>query len=308
MGRTRSGPVVNDPGFGFGFAVSLLLVMSLLLAARTAPQLNDILVSLFVLTALVHVWFSTYLGGPFGALRIATWAALIAFCTASTAVVFLATLIVFPPSAPSGFLSDASVALRSPGGLPGWPVVLGMGLLVADLVAMYGPRWWRASVKLAAVIVAVWAVALLPYALDFPEVGAIEPPPPTAVLPKAASILPEWYLLPVYEVLRVLPTKSGGLAAAVVSLLLPLSLPWLRTDLLRARLPAVWLTACLGLVVGWTSLASLAAEPIDGACRRMAGIGLTLWLVAFFTVLPPVLHRAIRQRDAAQSASAALSA
>ena len=71
-----------------------------------------------------------------------------------------------------------------------------------------------------------------------------------------SHIVPEWYFLPFYAILRAIPSKLGGVIAMFGSIVVLAFLPWLDTSRVRsARLPAAcsrfwfWLfvVACIGL-------------------------------------------------------------
>lgn len=49
------------------------------------------------------------------------------------------------------------------------------------------------------------------------------------------SIVPEWYFLPFYAILRAIPDKMGGVIAMFSSLLILLPLPYLTTLNLRSN-------------------------------------------------------------------------
>jgi ubiquinol-cytochrome c reductase cytochrome b subunit len=48
------------------------------------------------------------------------------------------------------------------------------------------------------------------------------------------SIVPEWYLLPFYAILRAIPDKLGGVIAMLGSLLILLVLPFVHTNKIRS--------------------------------------------------------------------------
>jgi quinol-cytochrome oxidoreductase complex cytochrome b subunit len=45
-----------------------------------------------------------------------------------------------------------------------------------------------------------------------------------------AHIVPEWYFLPFYAILRAIPSKLGGVIAMFGSILILFVLPWLDTS------------------------------------------------------------------------------
>lgn len=57
---------------------------------------------------------------------------------------------------------------------------------------------------------------------------------PANPLVTPASIVPEWYLLPFYAILRAVPAKLGGVLAMLGALLILLVLPWVHTARIRS--------------------------------------------------------------------------
>ncbi|MCY4034251.1 MAG: cytochrome b N-terminal domain-containing protein [Hyphomicrobiales bacterium] len=104
-----------------------------------------------------------------------------------------------------------------------------------------------------------------------------------------AHIVPEWYLLPFYAILRAIPSKLGGVIVMFGALGVLLLLPWLDTSKIRsARFRPlyrpfffVFLLVCLGL--GW-----LGAQPAEGGYVIAARL-LTFYYFAHFFVVLPVL-------------------
>ena len=114
-----------------------------------------------------------------------------------------------------------------------------------------------------------------------------------------AHIVPEWYLLPFYAILRAVPDKLGGVILMFGAIGVLFILPWLDTSRVRSmryRPVAKWffaffVVACLGL--GWAG-----AELPDNKVPVLGAIGvdflllgrvLTLYYFAYFLVILPVL-------------------
>ncbi|WP_108660742.1 cytochrome b [Acuticoccus kandeliae] len=104
-----------------------------------------------------------------------------------------------------------------------------------------------------------------------------------------AHIVPEWYLLPFYAMLRAIPSKLGGVVVMFSSLLILFLVPWLDTSRVRSAKYRpmfkiafwIWVVACIGL--GW-----LGAQPAEGLYVLLARIG-TFYYFLFFLVLMPVI-------------------
>ncbi|WBQ12161.1 cytochrome b/b6 [Hyphomonadaceae bacterium BL14] len=114
-----------------------------------------------------------------------------------------------------------------------------------------------------------------------------------------AMIVPEWYLLPFYAILRAVPDKLGGVILMFAAIGVLFVLPWLDTSKVRSmryRPMARWffgffVVACLGL--GWagaelpdTKVPVLGAIGVD---FLLLGRVLTLYYFAYFLVILPVL-------------------
>ena len=114
-----------------------------------------------------------------------------------------------------------------------------------------------------------------------------------------ALIVPEWYLLPFYAILRAVPDKLMGVLLMFGSIAILFVLPWLDTSKVRSmryRPLAKWffgffVIACLGL--GWagaelpdTKVPFLGAIGVD---FLLLGRVLTVYYFAYFLVILPLL-------------------
>jgi ubiquinol-cytochrome c reductase cytochrome b/c1 subunit len=104
-------------------------------------------------------------------------------------------------------------------------------------------------------------------------------------------IVPEWYYLPFYAILRAIPNKLLGVIALGASIVILAFLPWLDTSPVRsAKYRPVyrqffWLffITCVGL--GW-----LGSKPPEGAYVLIARF-FTAYYFAYFLIILPVLGR-----------------
>jgi ubiquinol-cytochrome c reductase cytochrome b/c1 subunit len=111
-----------------------------------------------------------------------------------------------------------------------------------------------------------------------------------------AHIVPEWYYLPFYAILRSIPNKLAGVVAMFGAILVLAFLPWLdsaRTRSSKYRPLAkqffwIFVLVCLGL--GW-----LGAKPAEGIYVVLARI-LTFAYFAYFLIVLPILSRIERPR------------
>ena len=104
-------------------------------------------------------------------------------------------------------------------------------------------------------------------------------------------IVPEWYYLPFYAILRAIPNKLLGVVAMFGSILVLLFLPWLDSCKVRSSRyrPLAkrffWAFVVVCLLLGW-----LGAKPAEGIYTAMAQV-LTACYFAYFLVVLPVLAR-----------------
>ena len=136
----------------------------------------------------------------------------------------------------------------------------------------------------AFMIMFAWFVFFMPDYLGHAD-NYIEANP----LATPAHIVPEWYYLPFYAILRAIPSKLGGVIAMFGSILILLFIPWLDTSRVRsARYRPIfkWLLALFFISV--LALGYLGAKPPDGVYVVMARI-FTLYYFVFFIVLMPIV-------------------
>ena len=106
-----------------------------------------------------------------------------------------------------------------------------------------------------------------------------------------AHIVPEWYFLPFYAILRAIPDKLLGVLAMFGSIAILVFLPWLDTSKLRsgAYRPAFrlffWLFIANAIVLGW-----LGAKPPEGL-YVVASRLCTAYYFAYFIVILPLLGK-----------------
>jgi len=106
-----------------------------------------------------------------------------------------------------------------------------------------------------------------------------------------AHIVPEWYYLPFYAILRSIPSKLGGVIAMFSAILVLAFLPWLdsaKTRSLRYRPLAkqfFWIFVVVCLLLGW-----LGGKPAEGIYVTVGRI-LTFCYFAYFLIVLPVLSR-----------------
>lgn len=104
-------------------------------------------------------------------------------------------------------------------------------------------------------------------------------------------IVPEWYFLPFYAILRAVPDKLGGVVLMFGSLLILFVLPWLDTSKVRSgRYRPLFKKFFWGFVASGLLLGYLGAKPPEGIYVILARIA-TLYYFAYFLVILPLLGK-----------------
>ena len=102
-------------------------------------------------------------------------------------------------------------------------------------------------------------------------------------------IVPEWYFLPFYAILRSIPDKLGGVAAMIGAILILLLLPLINTSEIRSTKfrPIFgffyWFLVSDFLLLGW-----IGQQPVESPFIEI-GMGGTLFYFIFFLILIPVI-------------------
>ncbi len=116
-------------------------------------------------------------------------------------------------------------------------------------------------------------------------------------------IVPEWYFLPFYAILRAVPDKLLGVILLFGSVLILFVVPWLDTSKVRStRFRPIykwffWLFIVSVLVLGWCG--SQAAEGLPLLLSQI----FTLYYFAFFLVIMPLVGKFERPRPLPRSIS-----
>ena len=104
-------------------------------------------------------------------------------------------------------------------------------------------------------------------------------------------IVPEWYFLPFYAVLRSIPNKLFGVIALFAAVLLPAALPWLDTSKVKSgRYRPLFSRIFFAFVVVCIGLGYLGSQPPEVAFLFASRL-LTLCYFAYFLVVLPVLGK-----------------
>jgi quinol-cytochrome oxidoreductase complex cytochrome b subunit len=104
-----------------------------------------------------------------------------------------------------------------------------------------------------------------------------------------AHIVPEWYLLPYYAILRSIPNKLLGVSAMAASILVLFLVPWLDTSPVRsARFRPVFQVFFWILVMDCILLTDAGGQPPEGPWLSISRFGAAYCFLHFLVVLPLV--------------------
>ncbi|MDB5569891.1 MAG: cytochrome b [Hyphomicrobiales bacterium] len=104
-----------------------------------------------------------------------------------------------------------------------------------------------------------------------------------------SHIVPEWYFLPFYAILRAIPSKLGGVMAMFGSIAILAFLPWLDTSKVKsAAYRPVYRVFFWAFVLTCVGLGYLGAMPAEGGYVIASRI-LTFYYFAFFIMILPLL-------------------
>jgi len=102
-----------------------------------------------------------------------------------------------------------------------------------------------------------------------------------------AHIVPEWYFLPFYAILRSIPDKLGGVAAMVGAILILLALPVINTSEIRSSKfrPIFgflyWFIVSDFLILGW-----IGQKPVESPFIEIGMAGTVFYFMFFLVLLP----------------------
>ena len=114
---------------------------------------------------------------------------------------------------------------------------------------------------------------------------------PADPLVTPAHIVPEWYFLPFYAILRAIPDKLGGVLAMFGAIAVLFLLPWLDTSRVRSCVfRPIYKWFMLVLVVDVIVLGFCGANPPEGFWVPLARVA-TLYYFFHFIVLLPILGK-----------------
>jgi len=110
---------------------------------------------------------------------------------------------------------------------------------------------------------------------------------PANPLVTPAHIVPEWYFLPFYAILRAVPSKLGGVVLMFAAVAILFVVPWLDTSRVRsARFRPIykqffWIFVADCIVLGWVG-----ANPPEGMFILIGRIATVYYFLHFLVIMP----------------------
>ena len=107
-----------------------------------------------------------------------------------------------------------------------------------------------------------------------------------------AHIVPEWYLLPFYAILRSVPDKLMGVVAMLSAIFILAALPWLDTSKIRSAVfrplykQFYWILVADVLILGYVG-----AMPAEGLYLLVARVATAYYFIHFLMILPILGHK-----------------
>ncbi|MCC6735909.1 MAG: cytochrome b/b6 [Bauldia sp.] len=146
-----------------------------------------------------------------------------------------------------------------------------------------------------------WFVFVQPNYLGHPDNYV-----PADPLVTPSHIVPEWYFLPFYAILRAIPSKLGGVIAFGGAIVVLFFVPWLdRSKVRSARFRPVFKTFFWLLVACAVGLGYLGSQPAEGSYLTISRF-LTAYYFAFFLIVLPLLGKMEKTKPLPTSISEAV--
>lgn len=100
-------------------------------------------------------------------------------------------------------------------------------------------------------------------------------------------IVPEWYFLPFYAILRSIPHKAGGIIAMGAAIIVLLILPWINTSEIRSAQfrplyrKFYWLFIADCLILGW-----IGQNPVEYPFIEIGQVATAYYFIFFLIIIP----------------------
>ena len=129
-----------------------------------------------------------------------------------------------------------------------------------------------------------WFVFFAPDYMGHPD-NYIEANP----LATPPHIVPEWYFLPFYAILRAIPSKLGGVLCMIAAIVILAFVPWLDSSRVRScKYRPVYRWFLLLFVITCVALGYLGSKPAEGSYVMWARIFTAYYFAHFLIVMPIV--------------------
>ncbi len=117
-------------------------------------------------------------------------------------------------------------------------------------------------------------------------------------------IVPEWYFLPFYAILRSIPDKLGGVIAMFSAIIIWFLLPWLdRSKVKSSRYKPIFRALTLLLYIVFIGLGYIGSQAAEEPYITIGQI-LTTWYFLHFLILVPILSRWEKPKQVPESIDA----
>ncbi len=134
----------------------------------------------------------------------------------------------------------------------------------------------------------VFAVFFAVFVFFYPNVlGHPDNYIPANPMSTPAHIVPEWYFLPVYAILRSIPNKLGGVAAIGLVFASLFALPFINTSSIRSSTfrpiykKLYWLLVADCLLLGWIGM-----QPVEDPYVAVGQIASVFFFIYFLVIVP----------------------
>ena len=112
---------------------------------------------------------------------------------------------------------------------------------------------------------------------------------PADPLKTPAHIVPEWYFLPFYAILRAVPDKLGGVIAMISAILILFAIPWLDTSKVRsATFRPIYKKFFWILLIDVIILTWVGGKPAEGSFIIIGRIA-TIYYFSHFIIFMPII-------------------
>lgn len=118
------------------------------------------------------------------------------------------------------------------------------------------------------------------------------------------EIVPEWYFLPFYTILRSIPNKLGGVIAMFSAIAIWFLLPWLDGAKVKSsRYKPIFRTFTFIIYLVFMGLGYIGSQPVEEPYSTIGQI-LTTWYFVHFLLIVPVISRWEKAKEMPESISA----